>query len=95
MLNTIFLFPLFNVHSLPEEQMLNKILVNDKLKALITQMQSLPSLPSLYNEILEKLQSPDVSIKEVSETISQDISMSARIVQISNTTLYGTRSVLP
>ncbi len=49
------------------------LLADDRLKRLISQMGSLPSLPSLYHEMLEEVQSPNATINTVGKIISQDI----------------------
>src|SRR6185295_17458689 len=42
---------------------LRDLLTNERLTLLVSQMQSLPSLPSLYLEVMKQLELPDPSIK--------------------------------
>jgi HD-like signal output (HDOD) protein len=70
---------------------LRDLLANETLKRLASQMQSLPSLPSLYVELMTELQSPDSSIERVGEIISQDVGMTAKILQLVNPTFFGVR----
>ena len=71
--------------------MLHDLLVNDKFETLLSKMQSLPSLPSRYNDILKNCESPHISLNEIGELISQDISLSAKVLQVSNTVCYSLR----
>lgn len=62
-----------------------------KLRGPISRMESLPSLPALYKRLMDALADPDVSIREVGETIAQDVSMTAKILQLVNSAFFGVR----
>lgn len=66
-------------------------LQSDPLKALVGQMSRLPSIPSLYREIVEALQDPDVPMSVVGRIIGRDISMSAQILKLVNSAFFGLR----
>ena len=68
---------------------LRKLLREPRLTRLATQLKTIPSLPVIYNEIMTRLQNPDVSLKEIGEIISKDIGMSAKILQIVNSSFFG------
>jgi len=70
---------------------LREVLSDDVLRQSISQMQSLPSLPHLYVEMVEELQTPDASIKKVGQIISKDIGMTAKILQLVNSAFFGLR----
>lgn len=70
---------------------LRDLLEDKSLQDLVSQMPTLPSLPSLYNALVEELNSPDSSIKRVGEIISQDIGMTAKILQMINSAFFGLR----
>jgi HD-like signal output (HDOD) protein len=70
---------------------LHSFLANDELKKLIGQMKSLPSLPSLYREIVEELQLPDSSLQKIGKIFEKDIAMTARILQLVNSAFFGVR----
>ncbi|MBL9210696.1 MAG: HDOD domain-containing protein [Opitutaceae bacterium] len=61
------------------------------LKALVGQMSRLPSIPSLYREIVEALQDPEVSMAVVGRIIGRDISMAAQILKLVNSAFFGLR----
>ncbi|MCK9173286.1 MAG: HDOD domain-containing protein [Desulfuromonas sp.] len=49
----------------------------------------LPPMPIVAIRTLELLQDPDTSIKKLAETISLDPAVSARMLKISNSSMYG------
>ena len=67
------------------------LLTNGALTLLVSQMQSLPSLPSLYMELMRQLESPEPSIKKIGAIISQDPGMTAKILQMVNSAFFGLR----
>jgi len=68
---------------------LRDILLNDNLKKLVSRIESLPSLPSLYLEIMEELQSANTSFQKVGEIIAKDVGMTAKILQMVNSAFFG------
>lgn len=70
---------------------LREIFMDKSLKELVSQVDSLPSLPSLYVALIEALQSPDTSIQKVGEIISKDIGMTAKLLQLVNSAFFGIR----
>jgi HD-like signal output (HDOD) protein/CheY-like chemotaxis protein len=68
---------------------LRELLDDSTLTGLISGMQSLPSLPSMYAEIMTELRSPEASVARVAEIVSRDIGMTARILQIINSAFFG------
>lgn len=70
---------------------LQDLVKDESLKKLVLQIESLPSLSKLYTEILEALQSPNVSMEKVGQVISKDLGMTAKILQIVNSAFYGLR----
>ncbi len=70
---------------------LRKILADEKLELLVSQIESLPSLPTLYTSIVQELQSPSVSIPKISDIVSQDPGMTTKILQLVNSPFFGIR----
>ena len=68
---------------------LRDILSDDSIKKIVSQIDSLPSMPAIYTEIVAEMQSPDPSIRKVGEIISRDASMTAKILQIVNSVFFG------
>lgn len=68
---------------------LKNYLQNDNLTKQITGIGNLPSLPSLFIKLEKVLKTPDVSMQKVGEIISQDIAMTAKILQMVNSGFYS------
>ena len=68
---------------------LGTYLHDQKLKAFIGRMGRLPSLPSLYAEIMEKLHDPEVATQELTSVIARDLGMTAKILQLINSAFFG------
>lgn len=65
------------------------LLDDEALIDLISGMESLPSLPLLYTEVVREVNSPNCSLNRVGEIISRDPGMSAKILQVANSAFYG------
>lgn len=68
---------------------LRRILSSEKLKEIISKIDTLPSLPRLYQELVNALKAPDITIKEVGKIISQDIGITAKILKLVNSAYFG------
>lgn len=68
---------------------LSTLLDEGPVKELVAQITSVPSLPTLYIELLELLKSPDATIKEAGAIIEKDIAMTAKILQLVNSAYFG------
>lgn len=64
-------------------------LSNDQLCLLAASLTHLPSLPSLYLEITEALQSPTSSSQRIADIASKDPAISAKLLQLSNSAFFG------
>ncbi|MBN2802497.1 MAG: HDOD domain-containing protein [Deltaproteobacteria bacterium] len=70
---------------------LRKLLKDEHLETLVSEMKQLPSIPEIYVELVEELKSDEPSIQFISRLISQDIGMTAKILQIVNSAFFGLR----
>lgn len=68
---------------------LRQMLSNPNLRACISSIDMLPSLPSLYSQVTSIAASPDGTLKDIGKVISEDISMTAKILQIVNSAFFG------
>lgn len=64
-------------------------LQNEKIKKVLLQVDSLPSLPELYCELMEELRSEDSTLENIGKTISKDLGMTAKILQVANSAFFG------
>lgn len=66
------------------------LLSNQSLKTIVSRMRSLPSLPTLYNDLTASLQTEDPSLTRIAAIISKDVGMAAKILQLANSAFIGT-----
>ena len=62
---------------------------HEKLRELTGGLVNLPSLPKLYLEIADALQSPLASTERIAEIASKDPALSAKLLQLSNSAFFG------
>jgi len=67
-------------------------LANGTLKAIVARLQSIPSLPALYDELTDALTSQNTSLTQVERIIEKDVGMAAKILQLANSAFIGARS---
>jgi len=68
---------------------LRELLAHPGLKKVVSSVRSLPSLPSLYLEVVAALKSPDTSVRDVAQIIAKDMAMLAKILQLVNSAFFG------
>jgi len=65
------------------------LLANEALKTVISRLRCIPSLPTLYEELTVALNSEDYSLAGIAKTISKDVGMAAKILQLANSAFVG------
>lgn len=65
------------------------LLANQSLKTAISRLRSIPSLPTLYDEITAALRLESPSLDQIARIISKDVAMAAKILQLSNSAFVG------
>ena len=68
---------------------LRVLLHNPALRGLIAQLQSLPSIPAVYGELLDVLRSGDASPQAVGRIMARDMGMTAKVLQLVNSAFFG------
>jgi putative nucleotidyltransferase with HDIG domain len=71
---------------------LSELLTNSTLVTLASRIESVPSLPSLYLEVVQELEGPEPSLQKVGKIIAQDAGMTAKILQIVHSAFFGPRA---
>jgi HD-like signal output (HDOD) protein/CheY-like chemotaxis protein len=64
---------------------------NEALRRLITSLDDIPSIPTLYTEIVEKLQLPDTTLEDIGRLIARDPAMTAKMLKLTNSAFFGLR----
>ena len=68
---------------------LRQMLQDENLRACISKIDSLPTLPMLYSRVTSVAASPDGTLVEIGRIVGEDISMTAEILQIVNSAYFG------
>jgi putative nucleotidyltransferase with HDIG domain len=68
---------------------LRTLLRDDNLITLVSNMGELPSVPALYVEMVQELQSKDASIYKVGRIVARDPAMTTKILQLANSAFFG------
>lgn len=64
----------------------------DLKKAVETDQLTLPTLPEVALKIRESVENENTSAQEIAENLTQDASLSARLIQVANSPLYRSRT---
>lgn len=62
---------------------------SDDIKAFIATVEVIPTIPTIYSDMLDILNDPDASIVDVGRLISSDIAMTAKVLQLVNSAFFG------
>ena len=68
---------------------LRTLLEDERVQAIVGEMDSLPSRPETYAAIVSALADPEVEMPVVSDIIESDLAMSAKLLQIVNSSFFG------
>ena len=68
---------------------LRKLLSETTLMRIVSQVDTLPSLPMLYLQLTEELQSPNATVKSIGKIIAKDPGMTAKVLQMVNSSFFG------
>ena len=62
------------------------------LLTLVAGISKLPSIPRVYQQLVDALKSTEVSMSVIGDLISQDLAISSRVLQLANSCLFGCRT---
>jgi HD-like signal output (HDOD) protein/CheY-like chemotaxis protein len=65
--------------------------VGKSLRVLLPKIHQLPSMPTLYLELMELIGDPKVSIDDIGAVITRDITMTAMVLRLVNSAYFGLR----
>lgn len=73
---------------------LREIIQQAKSNQLLCGITSLPSLPGIYQNLVSEIRSDECSLAKIGKLISQDPAMTAKILQLVNSAIFGVRSTV-
>jgi len=68
---------------------LQTLLADERLQELVTTLDSLPSIPTVYNKVARLLQSEDASLRDIGRLVAEDPPMTAKLLQVVNSAFFG------
>jgi putative nucleotidyltransferase with HDIG domain len=68
---------------------LRRMLTSKELHEKIAKITALPSPPDMYEKLVAELQSESVAMKKVADLISQDVALTAKMLQMVNSAFFG------
>ena len=77
------------VEQIEKARNLRKFLSSPELLEIVGGIPYLPSLPNLYHELVRAIESPLISLSEIGDIISRDLSMTSRILHLVNSAFFG------
>ena len=69
--------------------LIRSLLPNPAIREKVSKMERIPSMPTLYLELVRQLQSPNSAIDDIAKTVSRDIGMTVQILKIVNSAFFG------
>jgi HD-like signal output (HDOD) protein len=68
---------------------LKALLGSGLVRRTVSEIQELPALPRTYAALTQALADPDVSLNQVAHIVEQDVAVSAKVLQLVNSPLFG------
>ncbi|MGE4421712.1 MAG: response regulator [Pseudodesulfovibrio sp.] len=66
-----------------------EVLTDPKMLRLVTEIDALPVIPRIFQEIREELAKPEPSIDRIADSITQDVGLMAKILKLVNSPFFG------
>lgn len=70
---------------------LRELLSSERLAQLVGRVDTLPSAPKAFQEILACLQQPNASVADAGKIIGRDVAMTANVIKLVNSAFFGSR----
>lgn len=64
-------------------------MINPRLEKLVFKSDRMPSLPGVFQRIKEAVEDPGSSFEDIARIVSNDQSLSARLLRLANSSFYG------
>ena len=68
---------------------IRSLLANESLREVVVGLTDLPTLPSLYTEIVKISQDETKTLRDAGAAVAKDVGMTAKILQLVNSALFG------
>jgi YesN/AraC family two-component response regulator len=61
---------------------------DQNLRQLVSRMDRLPSMPSLYVKVVDKLRDPRIALDDIGDLVAKDLAMTAKILKLVNSAFF-------
>ncbi|MBI4001674.1 MAG: HDOD domain-containing protein [Nitrospira defluvii] len=78
--------------TIEQAEALRAVLGNPALRNLVNEIKTLPSLPSIYQDLMQEMQAPQASLKKAARIVAKDLGMVTKILQLVNSAFFGLRT---
>lgn len=68
---------------------LRGLLSNTVLKEAVLKVGAIPTLPETYAEIMQEMQSAEVSLQRIGQLIGKDLGLTVRLLKLANSAFFG------
>jgi len=68
--------------------------IGSNIDKVVARIGDLPAMPDIVAKVMEITEDPGVAVSDVSELIEQDLSLTAKLLKVSNSSYYGMRQVV-
>jgi HD-like signal output (HDOD) protein/CheY-like chemotaxis protein len=68
---------------------LRELLENPTLKEIVSRVNTVPSLPSLYVSLTEALRQSDITVAKIAHIVKQDMGMTSKVLQLVNSAFFA------
>lgn len=70
-------------------EVIKGLIAEPRLRGLVSRLPSVPSAPAAYESLLRELDDADVSMERVASIMGSDVAMSAKVLQLVNSSFFG------
>lgn len=56
---------------------------------VVSKLETVPSVPDLYEEIMKEMERPEASLQRIGQILSRDMGMTAKILKVVNSAFFG------
>jgi len=67
---------------------LQNLIQDQSIKQLVGKIDKLPMVPKIYNELTRVLANPNTQAKDIARLLERDMSMSAKLLQLANSSFF-------
>jgi putative nucleotidyltransferase with HDIG domain len=75
--------------ALERARVVQQLIENRNLQALVSRMRTLPSRPSIHVELMRELRSSSASTEAVAAVVAKDFAIASKLIQVVNSAFYG------